>query len=196
MSDIPVPCQNVREHRITCKASLNDSQIRPPHYARVSEVSAEDACKYVFRYWQTFLLHTHRHRVALLFCPSAWQLDRIGLHLSEQPVTTSLLRDPIKEISCISRYDNSKLLANTTVELLANVTVQLFFTAQRFISRAIGSSHLWRQALGIISQAQSSTLLCRHFEVYMIKCYWINQHIASLLVFWQHYILDNRCPAH
>lgn len=72
------------------------------------------------------------------------QLDRTeSLHLPEQPVTSALLRDPIKEISCISRQDNSKLLANATVELLANVAVQLFFTAQRFISRAIGRS-LWR----------------------------------------------------
>jgi len=146
--------------------------------------------------------HTHTHRVALLSCPTAWQLHRIeSLHLPQQPVTAALLRDPIKEISCISRHDNSNLLANATVELLANVAVQLFFTAHRFISRVIGrslwcSSHLWRQALGISSQAQSSTLLCRHFEVYVIKCHWINQHLTSLLVFGQHYILDNRCPAH
>lgn len=84
--------------------------------------------------------------MALLSCPSAWQLDRIeSLHPPEQPVTAALLRDPIKEISCISRHDNSELLANVTVELLANVAVQLFLTAQRFISRAIGRS-LWRSS--------------------------------------------------
>ena len=179
-------------------------QIRPPYYAWGSEVPAEDAYKYVFALANFLILrtHTHTHTMALLSCPSAWQFDRLeSLHLPEQPVAAALLRDLIKEISCISRQDNSKPLANVTVELLANVAVQLCFTAQRFVSRAIGrylwrSSHLWRQALGIMSQAQFSTLLCRHFEVYMIKCGWINQHITSLLVFGLHYILDNRCPAH
>jgi len=74
------------------------------------------------------------------------QRDRIeSLHLPEQPVTAALLRDPIKEISCITRHDNSKLLANVAVELLANAAVQLFFTAQRFISRAIGRP-VWRSS--------------------------------------------------